>query len=160
MRFGYPIMLDLSGRAVVIVGGGGVAVRKAKGVLDAGVVSVTVVSPEFHPELPTDVIRVAEQYDPKHLAGAGLVFAATNVNSVNDAVVADCNARNIWVSRADTDEDLPGDFATPALLRKGAGDGRHLGRPCSAVGKDSRWPDQPMGRLLDNGRRRDENASA
>ena len=32
----YPIFLELSGRRVVIIGGGAVAVRKAQALLDAG----------------------------------------------------------------------------------------------------------------------------
>ena len=35
MAYSYPILLDLTGKLIVIVGGGKVAVRKARGVLDA-----------------------------------------------------------------------------------------------------------------------------
>ena len=119
MSFSYPVMLDVTARTVVIVGGGAVAVRKAKGVLDAGVARVRVVSPAVRADMPTAVERVAERYAERHLDGAGLVFAATDVRAVNDAVVRDCRARGILVNRADSDDDLPGDFATPAQLRRG-----------------------------------------
>jgi siroheme synthase (precorrin-2 oxidase/ferrochelatase) len=39
---------------------------------------------------------------------------------VNDAVVKDARERGILVSRADNDEETPGDFASPAVLRDGA----------------------------------------
>ena len=41
----YPINVDLSGRRVLVVGGGEVAARKVAGLLRAGAI-VTVVAPE------------------------------------------------------------------------------------------------------------------
>ncbi|HZB49984.1 MAG TPA: NAD(P)-dependent oxidoreductase, partial [Mycobacteriales bacterium] len=32
----YPLVLDLAGRRAVLVGGGAVALRRARGLLDAG----------------------------------------------------------------------------------------------------------------------------
>jgi precorrin-2 dehydrogenase/sirohydrochlorin ferrochelatase len=119
VRFGYPIMLDVTDRLVVIVGGGSVAVRKARGVLEAGAKRVRCVAAEIDPAMPPPVQRVAEQYDARHLDGAGLVFAATDTREVNDAVVRDAQARGALVSRADHDEARPGDFTTPAKLRQG-----------------------------------------
>lgn len=112
-------MLDVTDRLAVIVGGGQVAARKARGLLDAGATRVRCVSPEFAPEMPDSVERVREQYDAGHLDGAGLVFAATDLAAVNDAVVRDSRARGVLVSRADSDDDQPGDFVTPARLRQG-----------------------------------------
>jgi len=113
-------MLDLSDRLVVLIGGGNVAARKAGGVLAAGALRVRVVAPQFAGEFPPAVERVAEAYRPEHLEGAGLIFAATDSAEVNDAVVAEAHRRGVWVSRADADEHEPGDFTTPALLRRGA----------------------------------------
>ncbi|MDB5296062.1 MAG: bifunctional precorrin-2 dehydrogenase/sirohydrochlorin ferrochelatase, partial [Phycisphaerales bacterium] len=119
MSFAYPVMLDVTGRIAVIVGGGAVAVRKAKALLAAGAGPVRVVSPDVRPDLPAEVERVSERYAARHLDGAFLAFAATNDRAVNDAVVRDAAARGILANRADADPDLPGDFATPALLRRG-----------------------------------------
>ena len=119
MAFNYPLMLDVSTRPTVIVGGGAVAARKARGLLDAGATRVTVVSPTFHADLPATVIRVEERYEPRHLDGAALAFAATDSRAVNDAVVRDATARGILVNRADADDDWAGDFATPAQLKRG-----------------------------------------
>src|SRR3954454_1471168 len=118
-RHSYPILLDLTDRLVVIVGGGAVAVRKAAGVLDAGATRVRCVSPTFHPDLPAAVERVPEAYRPEHIESAGLVFAATDSAEVNDAVVRDASTRGIWVNRADADDGQPGDFTVPARLREG-----------------------------------------
>jgi siroheme synthase-like protein len=112
-------MLDVTDRLVVIVGGGPVAARKARGVLDAGATRVRCVSPAFDAAMPDAVERVEETYEPRHLDGAGLVFAATDLPAVNDAVVRDARARGALVSRADADEDVLDDFTVPAVWRNG-----------------------------------------
>jgi precorrin-2 dehydrogenase/sirohydrochlorin ferrochelatase len=112
-------MLDVSSRLVVIVGGGAVAARKARGLLEAGATRVRCVAPEFRGEIPAAVERVAEPYRSAHLDGAQLVFAATDRPDVNEAVVRDAQSRGILVCRADGDDRQPGDFSSPAALRRG-----------------------------------------
>jgi siroheme synthase-like protein len=112
-------MLDVTDRLVVIVGGGAVAVRKVKGLLEAGATHVRVVSPAFHDELPdaAAVERVYGTYEPKHLDDASLVFAVTDLPKVNERVAQDAKARGIWVNRSDEGDE--GDFATPAKWAAG-----------------------------------------
>lgn len=112
----YPLMLDIADRLIVIVGGGAVAVRKAKGLIECGAKHLRCVSPEMDAEMPSSVERISARYDVRHLQGASLVFAATNDTNVNSAVVRDARARNILVNRADADESDPADFTTPARL--------------------------------------------
>jgi precorrin-2 dehydrogenase/sirohydrochlorin ferrochelatase len=112
-------MMDVSSRLVVIVGGGGVAARKARGLLDAGATRVRVVSPAFSESMPLGVERVGRNYQAGDLDGASLVFAATDRPEVNQAVVRDATRLSILVNRADADEEAPGDFLTPAVLREG-----------------------------------------
>lgn len=119
MSYRYPVLLDVTDRPSVIVGGGAVAARKAAGLLAAGATGVRVVAPEFHPDMPAGVERVAERYDARHLHGAQLVFAATDSADVNDAVVRDARRMGAWVNRADVDDDLAGDFTVPAQLHHG-----------------------------------------
>ncbi len=120
MRHLYPLMLDVTERLVVIIGGGAVAVRKAKGLIAAGATRVRCVAPIFHADLPTQVERIPADYEPHHLHGATLVFAATDSPQVNEQVVRDARQRGALVNRADVDEDDPCDFTTPALWREGA----------------------------------------
>jgi siroheme synthase-like protein len=117
----YPIQLEVTGRLIVIVGGGTVAARKADGLLAAGATRVRCVSPAFHETLPAAVERVAAAYEAAHLDGATLAFAATNAPDVNDAVVRDARLRGILVNRADRDtaDDATGDFTVPATHRVG-----------------------------------------
>lgn len=119
VRHAYPLMLDLSKRLVVIVGGGNVAARKAFGVVEADAGRVVVVATRFLAPMPPLVERVEQAYRAEHLRGAGLVFAATNVAAVNDAVVRDAQKLGVLVSRADTSGGDPGDFITPARFKEG-----------------------------------------
>lgn len=117
----YPIHLNLSGRRCVVVGGGRVAERKVRGLLDAGG-AVVVVAPEA-----TDGLQAlaadgalhweASRYERSHLDGAFLVLAATDDRAVNARVVDDANGAGILVNGADAPED--GSFITPALVRRG-----------------------------------------
>jgi siroheme synthase-like protein len=111
-------MLDVTDRLVVIVGGGAVAVRKVRTLLEAGATRVRVVAPTFHEQMPPQVERVPEPYDARHLDGAGLVYAATDLPEVNDRVVRDAKSRGVLVNRLD--DGVPaGDFVTPAMWRQG-----------------------------------------
>jgi precorrin-2 dehydrogenase/sirohydrochlorin ferrochelatase len=112
------MMLDLSGRVAVIVGGGAVGARKARGVVDAGA-TVRCVSPTFCEQMPATVQRIVGRYQSTHLDGAALVFAATDQPEVNSEIVRDARNRSIPVCRADLDETDPGDFSTPAMHVQG-----------------------------------------
>lgn len=111
----FPISLNLAGKPVAVVGGGAVGVRKLAALLDGGA-RVRVIDPRPL-TLPPGVGRVAEAYRAEHLDGAALVFACATP-SVNAQVVADCRARGTWVNAASSPED--GDFALPAVVRRGA----------------------------------------
>jgi precorrin-2 dehydrogenase/sirohydrochlorin ferrochelatase len=115
------MMLDVTARRVVIVGGGAVAARKAAGLIQAGAKYVVCIAPTFDSDLPDAVQRIVASYEPAHLESAGLVFAATNSPEINRRIVADAHQRGLLVCRADTDADADraGDFATPARFRCG-----------------------------------------
>lgn len=123
----YPVFLNLEGRRVAIVGGGPVAVRKARGVLEAGA-QVTLISPELSTKLRVEWKR--RRYRQGDLEGAALVFAATDDRAVNAKVGRDATALGIPVNVA----DAPGEcaFIVPARIRK---NGFHL-----AISTDGRDP--------------------
>lgn len=118
---GYPIVLDLKDRLIVVVGGGGVALRKVQGLLAASATRIRIIAPAFHPEMPSvaSIERISLAYQSEHLAGASLVFAATDSPKVNDQVVQDAHRIHALVCRADVYEENAGDFHTPAMLRDG-----------------------------------------
>ena len=72
-RFAYPVVLDLSGRAAVVVGGGVVALRKARALADAGA-RVRVVAPQILTEC---------RNDPRFECVAGLASGLPLSNSAN-----------------------------------------------------------------------------
>jgi precorrin-2 dehydrogenase/sirohydrochlorin ferrochelatase len=119
MPHNYPLMLDVSDRLIAIVGGGEVAARKAEGLLSAGAKRVRVISPAFHERMPTTVERISDVYHREHLNGASLIFAATDDSQVNTQVVNDAHEIGALVCRADGDDESTGDFAIPAMIRRG-----------------------------------------
>ena len=118
MAYSYPILLDLSGKLVVIVGGGKVAVRKAEGMIEGGASKVKCIAPEIDDEMPAEVERINTRFVPSHLEGAVLVFAATNSAEANIDVVRAARERKILVARAGSEGDV-GDFVVPANWRTG-----------------------------------------
>jgi len=113
----YPIFLNLDGKRCVVVGGGAVATRKARKLLQARA-EVVAISPEVKPELESVATEVRRRpYREGDLEGASLVFAATNRREVNAAVTREARARGIPVNVAD--EPSEGDFALPSVLRRG-----------------------------------------
>lgn len=82
-----PVFLNLSGERAVVVGGGAVALRRARTLLDAGMV-VTVIAPAIHADLlALPVVCERRSYRDGDLAGARVVVAATDQPEVNGAVV-------------------------------------------------------------------------
>lgn len=119
----YPLNIDLTGRLVVVVGGGAVAERKVNGLLCTSTdVLVRVVAPEAthvlqqHAEMGRiDWKRV--RYTREMLSGAFLVFAATDVRAVNTAAAADARAMGMLVNVAD--DALGSTFQVPSCVRRG-----------------------------------------
>ena len=117
----YPIFLSVSGVRCVVVGAGQVAQRKAQSLLSAGA-AVTVVAPEATPRVELLSVEgrlqwLAEGYQPEHLDGARLVFAATDDSELNQRVAADARSRGALVNVAEPPE--AGDFAVPATIKRG-----------------------------------------
>ncbi|RII25607.1 MAG: siroheme synthase [Geobacter sp.] len=120
MRY-YPVNLVLTGRHVVIIGGGTVAARKCEGLLAAGA-KVTVVAPGLHPafaELCRDgrIEHISRAYHFGDLNGAFLAFAATGDAAVNRAVADEAVTRGIMADIVDAPEIST--FTTPATVRRG-----------------------------------------
>jgi precorrin-2 dehydrogenase/sirohydrochlorin ferrochelatase len=120
MRY-FPINLDVRGKPVVIVGGGAVAARKCQALLAAGA-RVTVIAPTLAGllrELAENgrVTHLARKYSEGDLAGACLVFAATDTSKVNRAVANEAKINGIPADITDAPE--LGDFTSPAVINRG-----------------------------------------
>ncbi|MET3348858.1 UNVERIFIED_ORG: uroporphyrin-III C-methyltransferase/precorrin-2 dehydrogenase/sirohydrochlorin ferrochelatase [Arthrobacter sp. UYEF1] len=104
----YPTALRLLGRPVLVVGGGPVAARRAKGLLDAGA-QVTVVAPVASAalrELADAGLLTWEPrtYLPSDVDGAWFVQTATGDPAVDTQVSADAEAQRIWCVNASDHE--------------------------------------------------------
>ena len=96
----FPAFLKLSGRSVVVVGGGVVAGSKIRALLDAGA-DVTVVAPEISAEIGrADVACVRRPFEARDLDGAWLVVAAAPP-AVNRQVAAAAGERRLFVNAVD-----------------------------------------------------------
>ncbi|MFM7872109.1 MAG: bifunctional precorrin-2 dehydrogenase/sirohydrochlorin ferrochelatase [Actinomycetota bacterium] len=114
----FPVNLNLAGRAVLVVGGGRIALRKTSQLLVAGA-SVTVVAPEILEDFDTlglDLVR--RPFRDSDLDGKRLVVTATGVRSVDQAVFDGAEQRGIWVNSADDPERCT--FTLPAVVRRGS----------------------------------------
>jgi precorrin-2 dehydrogenase / sirohydrochlorin ferrochelatase len=117
-RFEYPVVLDVSGVLVLVVGTGPVAARKVAGLAAAGAV-VRVVAPSVSPDLDLDHVADLRRrpYRPADLDGVRLVVTATGRQDVDAAVAVDAHAAALWVNAADRPEDCS--FILPAIARNG-----------------------------------------
>ncbi|HEU4335713.1 MAG TPA: uroporphyrinogen-III C-methyltransferase [Nocardioides sp.] len=116
----YLAGLVLTGRKVVVVGGGHVAQRRVSGLLGAGA-DVTVVSLEVTPALEGlagELTLVLREFIETDLDGAWYVVAATDDPAVNARVVAAADARHTFCVRAD--DALGGTAWTPAVGHHGS----------------------------------------
>ena len=117
MGFAYPVMLDLTGADVLVVGGGAVAGRKIAGLVDAGAL-VTVVAPLVGDDVVALAARVERRpFAAGDIAGRTMVLTCTDDPAVNAAVAAACRAANVWVNSADDPANCT--FALPAVTRQG-----------------------------------------
>jgi siroheme synthase-like protein len=112
----FPLFLRLEGRRVVVVGGGEIAVRKARELVTAGA-EVTVIAPELHESVPPEATWVARAYERGDLHGAWLAIAATDDRTVQGRVAEEAAAQRTFVIAAD---DLEHTSAlSPAVVRRG-----------------------------------------
>ena len=131
--------LVVSGRRCLVVGGGAVAARKARGLLSAGA-EVVMVAPSISPEARAlaggtsagqhgaigtsagqhGALRLSIEHRPYRrgeVDGYWLAVVATDDAAVNRAVREDGDAAGVWVNAADDPENCS--FTLPAISRRG-----------------------------------------
>ena len=118
---GYPLLLDVAQRRVVVVGGGPVAARRVSSLEQAGA-DVHVVTPfacEDIWSLATsgEITLHLREFEVADLDGAWLVHTATGDTEVDDLVAESAESRQLWCVRA---ADAARSTAwTPAVARVG-----------------------------------------
>jgi uroporphyrin-III C-methyltransferase / precorrin-2 dehydrogenase / sirohydrochlorin ferrochelatase len=117
MRY-FPLFADLRDRLCLVVGGGEVALRKVRLLLDAGA-RVRVVAPELHPVLRSwreagRIEHLPERFTSLHLKGAQLAIAATGDPKVNRWVRTCGDHRRVLVNSVD--DPASSSFIVPAIV--------------------------------------------
>ena len=114
-----PLMIDLTGKKVVIIGGGEVGARKAR--FFAPAAEVTVISRSFSPHLsgidvkriPRDIRDLPDGKIRALLDGAFAVVAATPDPSLNNRIGTLCREKGILFNNASGDT---GDLLIPSVI--------------------------------------------
>ena len=117
----YPINLNLANRLCIVLGGGKVAWRKVKVLLESGA-KIRVVSPQIIDEFMARVERneieyCQKVYEKADLKGSFLVICATDSKIVNAAAARMAHEMGALVNVVD--DSYPSDFTVPAQVRRG-----------------------------------------
>ncbi len=115
----YPVTLNLTGKFCTVVGGGSVAVRKVKSLVEQGA-EVTVISPALDEELlamQKQFVWRKSPYKDGILEGSFLVIAATDNRDVNHAVAQWCSDNQVLVNVVDSREESS--FTVNAMVQRG-----------------------------------------
>ena len=117
----FPLYVDLNDWDILFIGGGSIASRRTKVLLDFAE-HITVIAPQAEDE----ILRLAEEekitlirrrFEATDLAGRDLVFAATDDKDLNEEIAAMCREKGIYVNAA-SDRDLC-DFFFPGIVKQG-----------------------------------------
>lgn len=114
----FAMFVDVQGLHALVVGGGPVALRKARRLIDAGA-SVTVVAPKLHDEFDElasnkSVSLEKRDFIESDVQGRAMVIAATNSVEVNRDIAALAKAAGAQVNVAN--DPSAGSFIMPSLI--------------------------------------------
>jgi len=103
---------------VLVVGAGKVALRKTRGLLEAGA-RVTVIAPDWESDFETLPVRlVPRRFRASDLGNAVLVFAATNDRLTNHRIGIAAKGKGVFANIADSAEECH--FIVPARVQRGS----------------------------------------
>lgn len=120
----YPVMMNLDGKQVVVVGGGKVASRKIMGLIESGA-RITVISPELENELRhlVEIGRISwieKEFEEAVLdlfPDAVLLFGTTDRRDVNVSIQKAAVNRKMLCNIADVPDLCT--FIVPAVITQG-----------------------------------------
>lgn len=100
-----PLFHRLQGETCLVIGGGDIAVHKAR-MLARAEAKIKMVAVEFSPEADAfiseqDVYKIHRAYEAGDLEGVRLVIAATDSEQVNEQIAKDANALGLLVNVVD-----------------------------------------------------------
>jgi siroheme synthase-like protein len=115
-----PISVSLKNKLCLVVGGGGVALRKVETMLDYDT-KITVVAPEVHEKLEYHasagrITLEKREYRAPEAAAYSIVISASDNNELNKQVYEDAQGSGALVNVVDDPPHC--DFIFPAVLRR------------------------------------------
>jgi len=130
----FPVFMRVAKRRVVIVGGGAEALAKVRLVAQSSA-EIVVVTDRAGQELAdwlaaSAATLIEAAYEPRHLEGSVLVFAATGDEALDARISADARSAGIPVNAVDRPELC--DFFTPAIVNRAP--------VCVAIGTEGAAP--------------------
>lgn len=112
-----PIAIRISGKKLLIIGGGKTALQKVK-TLRQFTKSITILAPQVCAEIKQSGLTIKHKvYEPKDLPGYFLVYACTNNRALNARIRADAHKKGLLVNVIDDPASC--DFISPAIYKKG-----------------------------------------
>ena len=116
----YPINLDIAGKLCTVIGGGEVALRKIRGLLQVEAV-VRVIAPEVCAEVEElfqrgEIFLTREKFSADMLGDEILLIAATDNPEVNRQAAESARAKKILANVA---EGAGGNFFVPSRITRG-----------------------------------------
>lgn len=117
----FPIFLDMKNKMVIVFGGGTIATRRTRVLLEFGA-KVQVIAPEISQELKElsqnqNLTLEYRRYRPSELQEVDLVLAATDDETVNNTIFRECQHKNILVNVSSDQEKC--DFFFPGIVQEG-----------------------------------------
>ncbi|BCJ95367.1 siroheme synthase [Anaerocolumna cellulosilytica] len=121
----FPMFVDLKDKLCIIVGGGAVAYRKIKALLEFEA-RILVIAPNcidkvygLKDSLSQEQLIIAlRNFDSGDVCKADLVIAATDDITLNKSIAKECRHKNIPVNVVDVQEECS--FIFPAYIKRGA----------------------------------------
>ena len=113
----FPMFIDIEKKKCLVAGGGTVALRKVRVLLDFGA-QITVVAPQIDPQILqlTGNVCVKERtFEPEDLKECVLVVAATDDVTENHRIARMAQKKHIPVNAVDQQEDCS--FIFPSYLK-------------------------------------------
>lgn len=117
----FPIFLDMKNKMVIVFGGGTIATRRTRVLLEFGA-KVQVIAPEISQELKElsqnqNLTLEYRRYRPSELQEIDLVLAVTDDETVNNTIFRECQHKNILVNVSSDQEKC--DFFFPGIVQEG-----------------------------------------
>lgn len=111
-----PVLLDISNRKIMIIGGGRIALQKLSA-LSQFTDNITILSKVICEKIrQTSYTQIIKEYHPGDLQHYSIVYACTNNREVNAQIKTEASKVGILVNVVD-DPSLC-DFITPAVFKK------------------------------------------